>query len=77
MPRQVIKIDEMDEDSRHDTFITLRMTIQEALRRGLLICKCGHRDNNHFTFEKGPCAHCDECKELTLVPVNAISFVGE
>lgn len=33
-----------------------------ALELGLLICSCGHRNNNHFDHGTCPCAHCD-CKE--------------
>jgi hypothetical protein len=31
------------------------------------LCKCGHPPNNHFCFDKKPCAHCD-CKALDVVP---------
>lgn len=41
--------------------ITLTMTRERALQLGLLVCACGHPENNHF--EHGPCARCD-CKML-------------
>lgn len=47
------------------------MTREEALQQGLLICTCGHPPNNHFSFNKHSCAHCD-CKQYT-----EISRVGE
>lgn len=40
------------------------MPRSSALSLGLLICLCKHRENNHFDFDKNPCAHC-ECKEYT------------
>lgn len=44
--------------------VTLTMTRERALELGLLVCACGHPENNHFIYEKGrPCAHCD-CKAL-------------
>lgn len=42
--------------------ITIKMTRFQALSMDLLICKCGHRVNNHFDFKKNACAHCD-CEE--------------
>lgn len=38
------------------------MTRQRALELGLLVCSCGHPENNHFDFELQPCAHC-KCNE--------------
>jgi hypothetical protein len=44
--------------------ITLQMTRRQALEQGLLVCKCGHPENNHFDFGDGdtPCAHCSHPK---------------
>lgn len=36
----------------------VEFTHEEMQKRGLLICRCGHPDNNHFRLRKGPCAHC-------------------
>lgn len=47
-------------------YVTLRMTVEEALKYGLIICECGHPLNNHFGFptslqplENSNCARCD------------------
>lgn len=42
--------------------VVLRMTRVQALQQGLLICECGHPENNHFDWDTNPCAHC-YCKE--------------
>ena len=44
-----------------------KFTRREALELDLLICKCGHRPNNHFNWNKKSCAHC-ECKEYMELP---------
>ncbi|MHA2280191.1 MAG: hypothetical protein ACXAC5_04885 [Promethearchaeota archaeon] len=46
--------------------ITIELTREEALSLGLLVCKCGHPPNNHFSFDNKPCAHCKcvEYKEI-------------
>ena len=38
-------------------YITIRMTLEEALQYGLIICECGHPFNNHFGSAEG-CARC-------------------
>lgn len=47
-----------------DKVVVLRMTRLSALRAGLLFCTCGHPENNHFSFNNNPCAHCD-CRSYT------------
>lgn len=51
--------------------VTLTMTRKRALELGLLVCACGHPENNHFgtgrwagkdTFGGRHCARCTECK---------------
>jgi len=42
------------------TKIQITMTRTEALKAGLLACRCGHRPNNHFG--SGACAMCG-CKK--------------
>lgn len=37
---------------------TVTLSRQQALRMGLLYCKCGHPPNNHFDHGDMPCAHC-------------------
>jgi hypothetical protein len=54
---------------RRNTLI-LEMTEKEALEMDLIVCKCGHRKNNHFEFSyehRSSCAHC-ACKGYTPVP---------
>lgn len=46
---------------RHQ-YVTLSMTRQRALELDLLVCTCGHRENNHFDHGNSLCAHCRECK---------------
>jgi len=43
-------------------YVVIRMTRQEALAHGLLICECGYPENNHFDFDNRVCAHNKECK---------------
>lgn len=45
--------------------VTVTMTHDQALALGLLRCECGHPPNNHFDFDKRPCAHCrnPKCEE--------------
>lgn len=51
-----------------EVYITIRMTREEALKRGLLTCKnCGLPENNHFDWGMRPCAHDDKCKAYTEV----------
>lgn len=38
--------------------ITITFTRDSALALNLLVCRCGHPPNNHFGFDKQPCAHC-------------------
>jgi len=45
----------------------IKLTRNEALKFDLLVCKCGHRVNNHFEFRTKPCAHC-KCKEYSEKP---------
>lgn len=52
--------------------LILKMTRQRALELGLLVCKCGHPENNHFDF--GPCAHC-KCKGLEEVGRSGVTIV--
>jgi hypothetical protein len=42
--------------------ITIEFTYRQALMLDLVVCVCGHRVNNHFEWDKRPCAHC-KCKE--------------
>jgi hypothetical protein len=39
--------------------IKIEMTRADALRLGLLTCRCGHPDNNHFDWKDRSCAHCN------------------
>lgn len=39
------------------------ITLEQARRKGMAHCECGHPHNNHFSHGTRPCAHC-ECKEL-------------
>jgi hypothetical protein len=34
------------------------MTVEEALKYGLIICECGHPLNNHYSTTSG-CARCE------------------
>lgn len=55
--------------------LTLKMTRKRALELGLLTCKCGHPENNHFDFVSGrPCAHCD-CVELRERPKAGMKLI--
>lgn len=47
--------------------LILEMTEKEALEMDLIVCKCGHRKNNHFDHDGKPCAHCD-CRRYRPVP---------
>ena len=44
--------------------VTIEFTRKEALQLNLLVCKCGHPINNHFTFDNKvvECARCS-CKK--------------
>lgn len=37
--------------------------MKDALALGIVFCECGHPPNNHFDFDKKPCAHC-KCEKL-------------
>ncbi len=54
---------------------TLKMTRERALSLGLLTCKCGHPDNNHFAWGSRPCAHC-KCKSLRETAKSGITVAG-
>lgn len=41
------------------------MSKKRALELGLVFCTCGHPPNNHFDFDKKPCAHC-KCRAFTM-----------
>ena len=51
-----------------------RMSRKTALRYGLLKCKCGHPESNHFA--KGPCAHCN-CKKYAETGRSGITVVTD
>lgn len=46
--------------------VTLTMTRQRALEIGLLVCSCGHPENNHFNQDRCPCVRC-ACVEFVEV----------
>lgn len=46
--------------------LLFHMTRNDALKLGLLHCKCGHAHTQHFEHEDSPCAHCD-CEAYTEV----------
>lgn len=53
--------------------ITVEMSRDQALALDLLWCRCGHRPNNHFEWDKKVCAHCPAGKcqgyeEVILLP---------
>ena len=50
------------------------MTRKQALENDLLVCKCGHRENNHFTGDGCPCAQCD-CNKYTELPRVGVVYV--
>jgi hypothetical protein len=52
-------------------YITIRMTVEEALRQGLIICTCGHPTNNHFNFTNS-CARCDCLKYRPVARVGKL-----
>jgi hypothetical protein len=52
----------------------LQLSRKRALQLDLLWCKCGHRPNNHHTFHKKPCAHCN-CKKYREKAVWGASIV--
>ena len=45
-----------------DDEATFKMTRGDANKLGLLICKCGWPENNHFDFGNRPCAHSTACR---------------
>lgn len=57
MKKLLESIDAIQESSDD---VTITFTRPEALSLGLLTCKCGHPENNHFNHTDS-CAHCD-CK---------------
>ena len=48
--------------AKKSKYITLKLTQDQAEALGIVWCVCGHRPNNHFSFDARPCAHC-ECKK--------------
>lgn len=46
--------------------IVLRLTQAQAAALGIVFCTCGHPPNNHFDWDKKPCAHC-KCKRYKQV----------
>lgn len=45
--------------ARESEKLIMLFTRNEALKVDLLVCKCGHRENNHFKDQpNAPCAHC-------------------
>lgn len=64
--------------------VTLTMTRERALELGLLVCKCGHPENNHFgtgrlageaDFGGRSCARCTKCKAYSECGVNGTKLV--
>lgn len=43
--------------------VALTMTWDQARMLGIARCACGHPENNHFEWDRRPCAHCS-CKGL-------------
>lgn len=41
--------------------VIIKMSRKEALEYGLLVCKCGYPENNHFSTGKRECAHDKQC----------------
>lgn len=54
--------------------ITLRLTVERARSLALILCRCGHMENNHFRWDKRPCAHC-KCEELKETPIDGVEEV--
>lgn len=48
--------------SKKNVVLNFKMSRQTAWELGLLICECGHRENNHYL--DGDCARCSECTGL-------------
>lgn len=45
---------------------SINITWEQAAKLNIVFCgNCGHRPNNHFQWDKKPCAHC-KCQELKL-----------
>lgn len=38
--------------------ITIKFSVADAHKLGLLICACGHLENNHYRWGTVGCAHC-------------------
>lgn len=49
---------------KNETLIAF--TKKELQQLGLITCKCGHPDNNHFEWGTRPCAHC-KCSKYRQV----------
>jgi len=41
----------------------VKLTLEDALKLGIVHCECGHPPNNHFEHWPRTCAHC-HCKKL-------------
>ena len=58
--------------------IKFSMAREKALEIGLLICGCGHPENNHFmdahTFTGTGCAFC-ECKKYDEKAISGVTIV--
>jgi hypothetical protein len=56
------------------------MTRARALQLGLLVCKCGHPENNHFDDGKGSCARdgcsCTKLREVGQYGIKIIKNPG-
>jgi len=46
--------------------VKINITQGQAEQLDIVFCKCGHRPNNHFSFDGKPCAHCT-CKKYRQV----------
>ena len=59
-PRKLLEalVEEGEKEVAVKKKVILSMTHRRAQELGLLTCKCGHPENNHFTHDKHPCAHC-------------------
>lgn len=51
--------------------IRVTLTRQRALQLGLLVCTCGHPENNHFDWDDKICAFCS-CKAYTEQGVSGV-----
>lgn len=51
------------------------MTRERALELGLLICTCGHPENNHFDHGEHGCARCDKCQGYQEVGIKGLKVI--